>query len=64
MRQLQQHLHLHLLQRLPQLHRRLYGLVHRVQRLFGLQRLLGQLLQLQGGIVVCIVLRLPGLRGM
>jgi hypothetical protein len=64
MRQLQQHLHLHLLQRLPQLHRRLYGLVHRVQRLFGLQRMLGQLLQLQGRAVVRVVPRVQRLRGL
>jgi hypothetical protein len=64
MRQLQQHLHLHLLQRLPQLHRRLYGLVHRVQRLFGLQRMLGQLLQLQGRAVVRVVPWVQRLRGL
>jgi hypothetical protein len=43
-RQLQQHLHLNLLQRMPQLHRGMYGLVHRVQRLYRLQWMLGQLL--------------------
>jgi hypothetical protein len=59
---LQQHLHLDLLQRLPQLHRRLYGLVHRVQRLLRMQRLLGQLLQLQGGPVVCLMPRVHRLR--
>jgi len=55
MRQLQQHVHLDVLQRLPQLHRRVYWIVHRVQRLFWLQRMLGQLLQLQRGTVVCFV---------
>jgi hypothetical protein len=52
---LQQHVHLDVLQRLPQLHRRVYWIVHRVQRLFWLQRMLGQLLQLQRGTVVCFV---------
>ena len=46
MRQLQQYVYLDVLQRLPQLHRRMYQFVHRVQRLFGLQRMFGQLLQL------------------
>ena len=55
MRQLQQHVHLDVLQRLSQLHRRVYRIVHGVQRLFGLQRMLGQLLQLQRGTVVCLV---------
>ena len=61
---MQQHVHLDVLQRLSQLHRRLYGLVHRVQRLFGLQRMLGQLLQLQGRAVVRVVPRVQRLRGL
>ena len=55
MRQLQQHVHLDVLQRLPQLHRRVYRIVYRMQRLHRLQWMLGQLLQLQRGTVVCLV---------
>jgi hypothetical protein len=36
MRQLQQHVHLDVLQRLPQLHRRVHRIVHGVQRLYRL----------------------------
>lgn len=64
MRQLQQHVHLDVLQRLPQLHRRLYWLMYRVQWLLRMQRLLWQLLQLQGRTVVCLLPRVHRLRGL